>query len=161
MDNLTYDYRPAWKAARGYYETRPAFRWLSDEEADWWELQKREHHEALMAAMPRSEDAWRRLMGLAAPEELRARLDKDEVRSRVDMLDLLGRYGVDKIRTFGRRASGLCPFHKERTASFSADLDRRVWYCHGCSEGGDCFSFVMRVEDCAFSEAVRILNRTY
>lgn len=157
---MTHDYMTSWKAARGYADSGPPFRWLSDEECDWWEEQKKLHAEGLRSSMPRSEDAWRRLFRLLPPES-GSKIDKDEVRSRVDMQDLLGRYGVAKIRVFGRRATGLCPFHSERTASFSVDLERKLWYCHAEARGGDCFSFVMEAEDCTFSEAVRILNNAY
>lgn len=155
---MSMDYRLTWKAERGYW--RPQSGFLSDEECDWWERLKAEHAEILAAALPRSEDSWRRLFGLLPPASSKSRVDKEEVRVRVDMADLAGQYGV-RLRAYGRRASARCPFHEDRLASMSLDLDRKLWHCFSGCGGGDCFSLVMRLEDCSFIEAVKILNRMY
>lgn len=201
-----HDYLLPWKVARGYYELGPPFRWLSDEECDWWERMREAHRETRphwttreppvvrmrIATFPlpgggsvqfphenpsgdpvdvdrfdlvgrpvfRSDMSLRRELGLIEDEPGRKRLDKDEIRGRVDMLDLVSRHGA-KMRTFGKRASGRCPFHDDRMASFSVDLERKLWHCFAGCGGGDCFSFVMRVEEVDFREAVQILNREY
>lgn len=64
---------------------------------------------------------------------------------------------VVKLRRRGRQLVGLCPFHNERTASFSIDPEKNVWFCHGCSAGGDTIRFIQRLGHCDFREAVNIL----
>ncbi len=155
---MSHEYRPIWKAERGYFDLQKA-EWLSDEECDRIENLKREHRTSLSLSLPRTEDAWRRAFGLI-PEEPKRKIDKDEVRERVDMLDLVTKNGA-KMRSFGRRASGTCPFHEDRLSSFSVDLDRKLWNCFAGCGGGDCFSFVMRLEECTFYESVKILNSEY
>jgi hypothetical protein len=151
------DYSLRWKLANGYYDGATV---MSDEECDWFEEEKKAHAASLALLLPKTEDGWRRAFGLLPPEP-KKKVDKDEVKARVDMLDLIGRYGVQKIRHYGRRAAGLCPFHQEKTPSFSVDLEKKLWYCFSEGRGSDCFGFVMEAEDCSFVEAVRILNRQY
>lgn len=155
---MSQEYRLGWKAERGYWD-RDRGGWLSDEECDWWERLKAAHLSTLQETLPRTEDAWRRAFDLLPPLP-KSKIDKDEVKSRVDMLDLVTKYGA-KVRGTGRRATGKCPFHDDRGPSFSVDLDRKLWHCFSGCGGGDCFSFVERMEDCEFYEAVKILNREY
>ncbi len=79
------------------------------------------------------------------------------VRDRVDVVELVGR-SVALKRT-GRSYKGLCPFHGEKTPSFHVNPDRGSYYCFGCQEGGDAFSYLMKVENLTFLEAVRSLAR--
>lgn len=152
------DYLHSWKAVRGYYDSLRGG-WLSDEECDWWEDRKRERLAALAVAMPRTPLGWKKFFGLYVPET-RARLDSEQVRSRVDMADLVTRY-AENVRVFGDRIQARCPFHNDRSPSFSASIDKRVFYCHGCGEKGDCFSLVMRLDNCSFPEALKTLNEMY
>jgi len=154
----TFDYLPTWKAARGYYELLPAFHWLSDEECDWWETLKAQHESSYR--LPTTERSWQSLMGLRG-ENVKSSLDKETILERVEMLVLIERYGVEKIRVFGGRAKGLCPFHAERTASFSVDLGKKLWYCFGEATGGDAISFVMAMDKCTFREALKTLNEMF
>lgn len=62
------------------------------------------------------------------------------------------------LQKSGNNYWGLCPFHNEKTPSFSVSEDRQSYHCFGCGEGGDVFSFVMHKEHCDFPEAVRILG---
>lgn len=62
------------------------------------------------------------------------------------------------LQKSGNNYWGLCPFHNEKTPSFSVSEDRQSYHCFGCGEGGDVFSFVMHKEHCDFLEAVRILG---
>ena len=80
-----------------------------------------------------------------------------QVRDRVDVVELVGR--SVSLKRAGRSYKGLCPFHGEKTPSFNVNPDRGSYYCFGCQEGGDLFSFVMKVENLTFSEAVRSLAR--
>lgn len=79
----------------------------------------------------------------------------DELRSRADIVTVVSEYVP--LRQNGRRYWGLCPFHNEKTASFSVDADRQMYYCFGCKAGGSVIQFVMDVERLEFPEAVRHL----
>ena len=80
---------------------------------------------------------------------------KEEIRARVDLVELIGQHV--RLQRAGRRYRGLCPFHQEKTPSFTVDPERGLWHCFGCGEGGDVFSFVMRAEGLSFPEAARRL----
>jgi DNA primase len=75
----------------------------------------------------------------------------DEIRRRVGILDVVSPHVT--LRRSGRRYSGLCPFHSEKTPSFSVDPERGFFYCFGCHAGGDVFDFVMRMGSLTFGEA--------
>jgi DNA primase len=83
----------------------------------------------------------------------------DRVRQAVDMLDLVG--AKTELRRSGAGYMGTCPFHDERTPSFSVDADRKVFHCFGCGEGGDLFRFVELSEGLAFREALEHLADRY
>ncbi|HEV2178006.1 MAG TPA: DNA primase [Terriglobia bacterium] len=76
----------------------------------------------------------------------------DEVRSRADIVKIVGDYV--KLRKSGARFVGLCPFHQEKTPSFSLDPNKQLFYCFGCHAGGDVFKFVMQIETLTFPEAL-------
>ncbi|MEI6511316.1 MAG: DNA primase [Candidatus Uhrbacteria bacterium] len=83
---------------------------------------------------------------------------KDEIKSKVDIAELVGEYLA--LKPAGpQRFRALCPFHSERTPSFHVSADKQIWHCFGCSEGGDCFSFVMKMEGMDFPEALRHLGK--
>lgn len=75
----------------------------------------------------------------------------DEIRRRVGILDVVSPHVT--LRRSGRRYTGLCPFHSEKTPSFSVDPERGFFYCFGCHAGGDVFDFVMRMGSLTFGEA--------
>jgi DNA primase len=83
----------------------------------------------------------------------------ESVRSRADLLEVVGEYV--RLRRSGRNYLGLCPFHSERTPSFTVNPDRGFFHCFGCGAGGTVFNFLMRVESIDFPEAVRVLARRY
>ena len=77
----------------------------------------------------------------------------------IPLVDIAG--SVVKLRRAGRQFVGLCPFHSERTPSFSVDPEKNVWFCHGCSAGGDVISFIQRLERCDFRQAVTVLAERF
>jgi DNA primase len=79
----------------------------------------------------------------------------DEIRRRVGILEVVSPHVT--LRRAGRNYKGLCPFHSEKTPSFSVDPERGFFYCFGCHAGGDVFDFLMRMESVAFGEALREL----
>lgn len=79
----------------------------------------------------------------------------DELNARTDIVDLVSGY-VNLTRK-GNRYWGLCPFHSEKTPSFSVIPDRQMYYCFGCHKGGDAIHFVMEAEHLSFQEAVAVL----
>src|SRR5882724_10144740 len=80
-----------------------------------------------------------------------------KVRSSVDLVSLISE--SVPLKKAGRKYRGLCPFHNEKTPSFYVDETKQLFYCFGCSAGGDLFKFVMLREGVDFMEAVRLLAR--
>ncbi len=83
----------------------------------------------------------------------------DELRQRADIVELIGAHV--RLRRTGRNYTGLCPFHSEKTPSFSVNPERGFFHCFGCGAGGTVFDFVMRTDGVTFPEAVRLLARRY
>jgi DNA primase len=81
----------------------------------------------------------------------------DEIRSRVNIVDLVSEHVA--LRKAGRNWKGLCPFHGEKTPSFTVNEEKQIFHCFGCGEGGDVFSFVMKRENVEFKEALSLLAR--
>ena len=78
-----------------------------------------------------------------------------EVKARLDIVAVVGEYV--SLKRQGRNYVGLCPFHQEKTPSFTVSPERQMFYCFGCGAGGDVFSFIMRLEQVGFGEALRRL----
>lgn len=76
----------------------------------------------------------------------------DELRSRSDIVQVVSGYVA--LNKKGRKYWGLCPFHGEKTPSFSVDGEHQLYYCFGCKAGGNVFHFFMEMEHCSFNEAV-------
>jgi len=77
------------------------------------------------------------------------------IRDRVDVVGLIGRYVT--LKKAGRSFKGLCPFHQEKTASFTVSPERGIFHCFGCGESGNAISFLMSHENLTFPEAARML----
>lgn len=85
---------------------------------------------------------------------------KERVRNAVDMVDLVGSR-VELRRSGGTSFSGLCPFHDERSPSFSVDSAKKVFHCFGCQEGGDAFTFVQKLDGLDFVGSLEFLADRY
>lgn len=83
----------------------------------------------------------------------------DEIRDRADIVDLIGEY-VD-LKKSGSNYMGLCPFHSEKTPSFSVSPSKSIFKCFGCGVGGDVITFIMKRENLTFPEAVEFLAEKY
>lgn len=77
----------------------------------------------------------------------------DRVKQQADIIRVIGEYV--RLKKSGQNFVGLCPFHSEKTPSFSVHPVKQMYYCFGCGMGGDVFKFVMEIEKCEFLEAVR------
>ena len=80
---------------------------------------------------------------------------KEEIRARNDIVDTIGNYV--QLKRGGTTYKGLCPFHKEKTPSFNVDPRRQAYYCFGCHQGGDVFSFIMAIEGVDFITSMKML----
>jgi len=81
----------------------------------------------------------------------------DEIRQRTDLVGLVGEYL--KLERRGKNMVGLCPFHSEKTPSFSVSPEKQLFHCFGCGASGNAFSLIMQMEKLAFPEAARFLAR--
>ena len=82
-----------------------------------------------------------------------------EVRRAADIVDIVSE--VVALKQAGKNLVGLCPFHSEKTPSFTVSPDKQIFHCFGCGEGGDVFSFLMRHQGLNFPEAIKTLARRY
>lgn len=80
----------------------------------------------------------------------------NEIRERNDILDVVSQYV--KLEKRGRNYIGLCPFHDEKTPSFSVSVEKQICHCFGCKKGGNVFQFIEQIENVSFIEAVKILG---
>src|SRR5581483_10044857 len=79
----------------------------------------------------------------------------ETVRNSADIVRVVSDYV--SLKGAGSAFKGLCPFHSEKTPSFSVHREKQIFHCFGCGAGGDVFSFVMLAEKVSFPEAVRIV----
>ncbi|EMQ2588882.1 DNA primase [Listeria monocytogenes] len=77
----------------------------------------------------------------------------DQVRNQADIVDIIGNYV--QLKKQGRNYSGLCPFHGEKTPSFSVSPEKQIFHCFGCGKGGNVFSFLMEHDGLTFVESVK------
>jgi DNA primase len=83
----------------------------------------------------------------------------EEIRARADLVEVIGTHV--RLRQAGRNHIGLCPFHNEKTPSFTVSRERGFFHCFGCGAGGTVFNFLMRMEGLSFPEAVQALATRY
>ncbi len=79
----------------------------------------------------------------------------EEIKSKIDIIDLISEY--IQLKQAGVNWKAPCPFHNEKTPSFMVSREKQIWHCFGCGEGGDAFSFVQKIENVDFPEALKIL----
>ena len=88
---------------------------------------------------------------MAIPKEI-----IEEVRSRCDIVDLVSSY-LPELRKRGATYKCCCPFHNEKTPSFTVNQERQIYHCFGCGANGDVFSFVQEYDKLDFLSAVQFL----
>ncbi len=79
----------------------------------------------------------------------------DEIASSIDIVDIISQYTT--LRKAGKNFMGRCPFHEERTPSFSVSQEKGVYHCFGCGKSGNVFNFIMDIDNVTFYDAVRTL----
>ncbi len=79
----------------------------------------------------------------------------DEVKTSNNILDVISQYVI--LKRSGRNFLGLCPFHKEKSPSFSVSPDKQIFHCFGCGVGGDVITFICKIENVNYKEAIQIL----
>ncbi len=79
----------------------------------------------------------------------------DEIRNSNDIVDVISQYVV--LKRSGRNFFGLCPFHKEKSPSFSVSPDKQIFHCFGCGVGGNVIHFVSKIENLDFKSTLEML----
>ena len=82
-----------------------------------------------------------------------------EIKNTADIVDVVSE--VVHLKRSGKNFLGLCPFHTEKTPSFTVSPEKQIFYCFGCATGGNVFSFIMKRDGISFPEAARTLSRQY
>ena len=85
-------------------------------------------------------------------------LKKQEILDKISIVDLISEYV--SLKQKGDKYWGLCPFHNEKTPSFSVTEDKNMFYCFGCHKGGNAFDFLIEMENLSFFEAFKRLGET-
>jgi DNA primase len=81
----------------------------------------------------------------------------NQIRDRVDIADIVGHHVA--LTKAGQNLKGLCPFHHEKSPSFTVSPSRQIFHCFGCGAGGNVFTFLTRITGASFPEVVRDLGR--
>jgi len=79
----------------------------------------------------------------------------EEIKQKIDVVDLISSYLT--LKKAGRNYKALCPFHKEKTPSFMVSPEKQIWYCFGCNQGGDIFTFIEKIEGLDFVGTLNLL----
>ena len=83
----------------------------------------------------------------------------EEIRSRADIYEVVSEFVP--LKKTGKNYKGLCPFHSEKTPSFSVSPEKQIYHCFGCGVGGNVFKFLMEKEDLPFIDTVKRLAHRY
>ena len=89
----------------------------------------------------------------------RKRIDVDDLLARIDIVNFIGDYV--ELNRYGHEYRGLCPLHDEKTPSFFVNREKRVWHCFGCEESGNVISFLMKINNYDFKNAIYYLKKMY
>ena len=81
----------------------------------------------------------------------------DRIRENTDIVEVISNYIT--LKKSGRNFKALCPFHSEKTPSFTVTPEKGIFHCFGCGAGGDAISFVMKMENIGFPEAAVLLAK--
>src|SRR5699024_556818 len=81
----------------------------------------------------------------------------NEIREQNDIVEVIGEYV--RLTKRGKNHFGLCPFHEEKTPSFSVDQEKHLFHCFGCGKGGNVFTFIGEIENIPYVEAIQFLAR--
>ncbi len=84
---------------------------------------------------------------------------KEEVKKAADIVEIIGQHVQLKKR--GQNHTGLCPFHSERSPSFTVNRDKQIYHCFGCGRGGDVFTFWMEYHNLTFPQSLKDLAERY
>ena len=84
----------------------------------------------------------------------------EEILAKADIESVVGKY-VSFTKRTGQNLFGLCPFHSEKTPSFSVSLNKGIYHCFGCGKGGNSIGFIMEIEKLSYPEAIRFLGQQY
>lgn len=79
----------------------------------------------------------------------------DEIKTNNDIVDIISQYVI--LKRSGRNFLGLCPFHKEKSPSFSVSPDKQIFHCFGCGIGGDVITFISKIDNIGYREAIEVL----
>src|SRR5258708_12629004 len=79
----------------------------------------------------------------------------ERVKQQADIVRVVGEYV--RLKKTGKDFSGLCPFHQEKTPSFTVSPTKQIFYCFGCGKGGDIFNFVIEMKHRGFPDALRLV----
>ena len=79
----------------------------------------------------------------------------EEIRAKNDIVDVIS--GYVRLKKQGSNYFGLCPFHNEKSPSFSVSQNKQMYHCFGCGAGGNVFTFIMEYENFTFPEAIKYL----
>jgi DNA primase len=79
----------------------------------------------------------------------------EQIKQKIDIVELINDY--IPLKKSGRNFKSPCPFHSEKTPSFTVSAERQIWHCFGCGKGGDIFTFLTEYEHADFPEALKIL----
>ena len=80
----------------------------------------------------------------------------EQIKDKLDIVEFIRQY-VPNLKRAGKTFKACCPFHKEKTPSFTCSSEKGLFYCFGCQEGGDIFEFLMKIENLSFNEALEKL----
>ena len=81
----------------------------------------------------------------------------EKVKDRIDIVEVVSEYV--QLKKTGKNYQGLCPFHQEKTPSFTVNPNNQFYYCFGCGKGGDIFNFIMEIENITFYESLKLLAK--